>query len=1154
MAGINKYMKPANQPLLDTYVPLPFKEMSMAYAVKQKEHTDAETLAGTLDDDLLKVRASTPLHSKELGNIRNTLDTELKELVDKHGGRYADMVPELNKIKTDLDRDFRDGSLYSIQETTKLKGKLDKDIVKSENKTTYSDMYSPKLGAEREFTQFHNLGLVQDAEGKTTWSTDPDAGWTTTGDGRRILDVYEYTGVHQGAEQTKIANEQTFDKVKPDIKSYQDETKEGKMTKSELKQVSLSKIYRAAYNDHTSYPDDFQQELDLIVTEMMTPEGVLESATNAINNVFGAVPATPELAAARDEALEGLGTVENPAAGAYTWAKTAYVGAIGEKYIMTDSLYSETFTGTKPGSGFGAIPKSDWVPIVEGTTPAIQAGKPMTQDGSGYISESDTPLYEYSKVIDSKRTNLIDIKDEYDGLVNSGMEMDDAYKAEWDEKISNAQYQYESSAFALGNLLQNSAKRINAKRVGDVITFTNSNPMKGVGGVNLEGPEGKVTVGSTEWNSGGWSTIQWDENGLPYDPENVDYKQSMKLRGPSSYASINHGVANGINSLAQSSGKGILGRAALAQSQTMGTDGFFSGRTKALPLTNTSTSLEMDEALDESLATIVTKEDFEFMSSGGTTVTLKNLLNGIEDKGDQKSITQETFDNMGELIKTAQWTMVPDPKTGGYLGMVSVPLDDDRGFFESDVDNASMNLYFPAPKEYHETMRRQGEFEEVLDASLGTRHKITRPRTAIETAKFDDMFNAQLDVARASEVPGDIAMSSFEDGEGSPLGYYYFAQDPNGEPITYEQYVFQPRAGLVSDVTADGTTIFTTGNELYNVDSDLGGLGYLIAMNDPTQSASRDFWLQQAQAPSAPIAVENTILETTSVGLGTDMGGSPFQTDLRPGQTMLVNDRVTAEFGTMNDMPTQFIGLQKPMAGLLKASSDSYSAEFETTINDKLDQNAEGLAVTLNDGSTISLQDAVSGGYLTLEPRNQVNAKDNNFTLNIASGPRTYQGQLDKYDAWIAGGKKGPQVANPAQGGFHVMGQAIDLSHTKSDYDWVLSTTEGIQSIGSSRVTNQGIQTASGAQSGKGVALSELKMLDGKHVMPDFYNQSLTSLLSNITKQPAKIGVIGEAITRDYNIPTDQGIKQFDKEWWHLSYGELTKQPGATYVYPSWAN
>ena len=58
--AVNRFMKPADQPLLNTHVKLPFQEMSMAYATKQKEHNDAEDLAGTLDDEILKLKASSP--------------------------------------------------------------------------------------------------------------------------------------------------------------------------------------------------------------------------------------------------------------------------------------------------------------------------------------------------------------------------------------------------------------------------------------------------------------------------------------------------------------------------------------------------------------------------------------------------------------------------------------------------------------------------------------------------------------------------------------------------------------------------------------------------------------------------------------------------------------------------------------------------------------------------------------------------------------------------------------------------------------------------------------------------------------------------------------------------------------------------------------
>ena len=85
--GVNRFMKPAEQPLMNTYVRLPFEQMSMAYNQIQKEHDAGEKLAGSLDDKILKVRASTPLHIQALSQIRTDLDNKLSSLYDKHGGR-----------------------------------------------------------------------------------------------------------------------------------------------------------------------------------------------------------------------------------------------------------------------------------------------------------------------------------------------------------------------------------------------------------------------------------------------------------------------------------------------------------------------------------------------------------------------------------------------------------------------------------------------------------------------------------------------------------------------------------------------------------------------------------------------------------------------------------------------------------------------------------------------------------------------------------------------------------------------------------------------------------------------------------------------------------------------------------------------------------
>ena len=51
--------------------------------------------------------------------------------------------------------------------------------------------------------------------------------------------------------------------------------------------------------------------------------------------------------------------------------------------------------------------------------------------------------------------------------------------------------------------------------------------------------------------------------------------------------------------------------------------------------------------------------------------------------------------------------------------------------------------------------------------------------------------------------------------------------------ITNEEYVFQPREGLVKAIDLNtGEYIYTTGDEIFNVDSDPTEISQLIALND----------------------------------------------------------------------------------------------------------------------------------------------------------------------------------------------------------------------------------------------------------------------------------------------------------------------------------
>jgi len=204
---------------------------------------------------------------------------------------------------------------------------------------------------------------------------------------------------------------------------------------------------------------------------------------------------------------------------------------MGEKYLMTDQAYSNTFNDAYGNKGKGQTPRTDWVPIVESDTPYVQAAKPyMVNPDDGYISDSDNPIGSYTEVIDQNRKDLFTLQEEYEGIKASGAVMDDDYEAEWREKINTAEYQYEASAFAAVNLLQGGAKNISARRTSRGVQYKDQNGMTQF--VNFSDPA---------FATGGWGSIQFDEDGIPLDVEDTD-PGALRTRNKANYLDISRGL------------------------------------------------------------------------------------------------------------------------------------------------------------------------------------------------------------------------------------------------------------------------------------------------------------------------------------------------------------------------------------------------------------------------------------------------------------------------------------------------------------------------------------------------------------------------------------------------------------------------------------
>ena len=1130
--AVNRFMKPADQPLLNTHVKLPFQEMSMAYATKQKEHNDAEDLAGTLDDEILKLKASSPEHSEYLSQYRTGLTTELSDLYDKHQGRYADMVPSLKRIKNRTDLEFSSGNLGVIKSSTKQTQKLQKKISEARDDEKYDDQFNPYLGSEGNWQGWFKTGTEGGQDDAGAWNlSESSRGIYGTEGGR--LKPFDYTGLHPHVDELKEANENIFKYIKPDIDKQKTQYKSGVTITNGQKQITLSKLYQAAHKNKQFLSGGFKNELDYVVTNRMDDETILGAANNAINNMFGSDeyiasqygdnPNDEQLAAIegqlanKQEIISELQDDNGITDQAKSLAETNYIGAMGEKFMMSD-LYGEVSwdqAQIDKQKNKGRAPQSDWVPVIAGTTPVVSLARPTKlEDPSTFIQDGGQPLQDFNTLVVDKKKNFERILNEFELLKSQGT-MDEEMTTTKQDEIDRAKYAYQAAAFSQKNLLQSTAVDMGIQReggsFGPIITYIE------------DGVRKSVAVDSPRFKNEGWSNIEFNDDGTPVNMGDWDGQESLTTQH------LGYDYSEGFISFLNNA-QGSLTNALNNKIQTFGEQGWYGGRSAKLPTWNTSLSKSLDNDVTKAMQSNFIKDDYEFTNNTGSGTSLNSLLNDEIIK--QDVIDEFIIDDDLPIV----WTTVPDPSTGNYKGMISIPTEG------AEADNTTMTLYFDAPSELKQSWV---SLTEDYD-SEGL--KYTRATTPVEKMVFNNNFLAQMDIQSAATINGNVAPSSHLDGDGRVLGMYYFNRTPDGDPILNSEFLFRPQAGLVSSINPDGEYNYTTGDELFPTDIDASSLSQLIALNDPKQSGSLEFWKktlsEELPTGNYPIAVQNSPVTETSEAREVDVTGMPYSTRLSEGQTSYSGDRMQANnfWGATNK---GLLGTNINFANQVQASDikfgensnkviDNIATDFETTYKD--------VPVMLSDGTETTLLAAMNNGDLKLEWASQSGSGAASIPINNSN--RSYQEQLDKYTAYVDGGKTGDPIANPNIGGFHVMGQAIDLSQTKGNYDLILVTGDGISSVGGSNVNPFSLSdTGAGTKvSASGVSVSQLKN-NGKLIYPNFLTERLDAVFNSLGSPTGYESDFSKVMGK-------APIRQFDKEWWHWSAGEFRTETPA--VYPSW--
>jgi len=112
-------------------------------------------------------------------------------------------------------------------------------------------------------------------------------------------------------------------------------------------------------------------------------------------------------------------------------------------------------------------------------------------------------------------------------------------------------------------------------------------------------------------------------------------------------------------------------------------------------------------------------------------------------------------------------------------------------------------------------------------------------------------YYAQLDLDKATRMPGNVVPSASADSNGNPIGYYYFGINPNdGTPLRSDEYIFVPNKNVITGVeVVDGQIVYTraTGEAsgAIDVDDNTRDLARIIMLNSPDQSATKDYWESQ---------------------------------------------------------------------------------------------------------------------------------------------------------------------------------------------------------------------------------------------------------------------------------------------------------------------
>tara|TARA_R100000664_G_scaffold34061_1_gene53721 strand:- start:20256 stop:24533 length:4278 start_codon:yes stop_codon:yes gene_type:complete len=1140
--AINQHMQPAQTSLMQTYVPLPFKELAMVGAHNKEKSDEGELLYNTLDQSLLKVKARGHAHQQILSDYSKNFDTQLSNIYDKHGGDYMKMIPDLKVLKNTLAKDVTQGNLATIISQAEQAGLHDEGLVelkgKEGGKYYDEDLYWQIPGsAGRDWVDAQMWGLVENPNQEGVWDFDFPTGSENpyvTGEAK-LPTAYSYSGHHHAAQEHD-ETKKVFDPIKTEVQQF---VQDGMTVETQSK--TINRIYKAAMNDYGSLSSNYRSEIEYLngLNEGADPSHPVEKATEFLDvyyevtgfmdngdPIFGDLSGQDLLDRQQQykDYIEAL-TLEDgttPSDVARKLANINTVAQLGEKYVLGSTKIKSVSDSTK---GFSVKrPDKTVVQISMDGYVEKNAMPVITEKEGGATYE---PIHDASNPALAFKNYTRDLFIEYENMFkmySQYMENEGSMSAEMKQEklqqLQDLEYQIRAYKNVEHDLLHDTAY--------DMGVFARMD----------YGPEGefkfpnriwakRTEVGKEHWQAYGYTNLFFGKDGKPVSLDEFmkihDYKNEMQVYldmeehlakqlenyKPSFYSQNIHDKQkmSGSDHMPVS----IIGMMVHPDFYINNTDVFgddrslwknaedrikeqklFQGRDIRKRIVDSSGDADFDEQVAKALLPIFGNTGLQsvFRTPDGKQVSISDYFT------EEWGATQwgEYLEDISDKNKAQSFSIQATPShtvnnsslyPGGFKGMLSIPTGGKhRG---ADSEDSTLNLFFDMPAEY--TERKLTMYPD------GTLYKDYGSDGAAEYLRVNMEYAVQLDLDAASDIPGDRIPTKkrgipggamFETGEYDPndtypLGHWYFETNPiTGQPLVstdgtqMDQFLFRPTEGMLLDVTSDGTHVYATGNEVFNADTQLQEVFNVFALNDPNSKWAFDMIFggnvlnNSADQLKEQFSYEGGIPAKEDIThIIEDKSGQRVEFELEEGQTLYPSRYKNSEGNNVNLVENPAINevrngqvwpnagyedyegenaLDEPLKLPLSHFLQSTNQELRTVGSDYLDNLdldvLSGVTVTLSNGQTVDIAQALSDGRMTMEftTGDDLELVQNNSNRDYKEQEKIYN---DAKKKWEDGGKVGNIGAEKPNSSFHTLGQAIDIAGGEGIYDIILVDRTG---------------------------------------------------------------------------------------------------------------